>query len=75
MRLFRDVADVLMDLNDLEGVIVKTLGGADTLTVNDLSGTDVTDVVADLGLLGNPATDPRSTPCASTARTAPTTSR
>ena len=33
-----------MDLNDIEGIDVNALGGADTVTVNDLSGTDVTEV-------------------------------
>ncbi|WP_053227648.1 calcium-binding protein [Solirubrobacter soli] len=49
VRFTRDVANIVMDLNDVETVDVKALGGADTLTVNDLSGTDVTNVVSDLG--------------------------
>ena len=40
-RLFRDVADVTMDLDGVEDVAFKALGGDDTITVNDLSGTDV----------------------------------
>jgi len=40
VRLFRDVADVTMDLNGIEGLNVATLGSADTVTVNDLTGTD-----------------------------------
>ena len=35
-----------MDLNDVETIVAKTLGGADTLAVNDLSGTDVINVRA-----------------------------
>ena len=38
----RDVANVVMDLNDMESIDFNALGGADTITVNDLSGTDVT---------------------------------
>jgi Ca2+-binding RTX toxin-like protein len=38
---FRDVASVTMDLNDVEQIDFNALGGADTITVNDLSGTDV----------------------------------
>ena len=49
VRFTRDVANIVMDLNDVETVNVKALGGADTLTVNDLSGTDLTSVVPDLG--------------------------
>ena len=39
---------VTMDTDDVERFDVKLRGGADTLVVNDLSGTDVTDVLADL---------------------------
>ena len=37
-----------MDINGVEQVNVAALGGADTLTVNDLSGTDVAQVNLDL---------------------------
>jgi Ca2+-binding RTX toxin-like protein len=33
-----------MDLNDVESIDFTARGGADSITVNDLSGTDVTDV-------------------------------
>ena len=49
VRFTRDVAAITMDLNDVESIVVKALGGADTLTVNDVSGTDLTNVSADLG--------------------------
>jgi hypothetical protein len=48
LRLFRDVGNVTMDVNGVEQVNVAALGGADSLTLNDLSGTDVTDVNLDL---------------------------
>jgi Ca2+-binding RTX toxin-like protein len=48
LRFTRDIATITMDTNDLERVIFRALGGADTVTVNDLSGTDVTDVRAEL---------------------------
>src|SRR5690349_15277149 len=44
VRFTRDVANILMDLNDVEHVDVRALGGADTVTVNDVSGTDLRDV-------------------------------
>jgi Ca2+-binding RTX toxin-like protein len=54
LRLFRDVGNVTMDTNGVEQVNVAALGGADTITVNDLSGTDVTNVNLDLaGTPGN----------------------
>jgi Ca2+-binding RTX toxin-like protein len=48
VRFFRDVANITMDLNDVESIVAKTLGGADNVVVNDLSGTDVLNVAADL---------------------------
>jgi Ca2+-binding RTX toxin-like protein len=52
VRFTRDIATITMDLNDVESIVAKPLGGADILTVGDLSGTDVTDVVADLAAGG-----------------------
>ncbi|MBL9136361.1 MAG: hypothetical protein JNK85_10860 [Verrucomicrobiales bacterium] len=49
---FRNIANVVMDLNDMETIRYHALGGADTVVVNDLSGTDVVDVDIDLA---NPA--------------------
>jgi Ca2+-binding RTX toxin-like protein len=55
---FRNVASVTMDLNDVEGVRFAALGGADTVVVNDLSGTDVVEVNVDLAsTLGGTAGD------------------
>ena len=48
VRFTRDVANITMDLNGVEGINFNALGGADTITVNDLTGTDVTQVNLDL---------------------------
>ena len=40
MRFTRDVANITMDLNDVEHIDFNALGGADTITVNDLTGTE-----------------------------------
>jgi Ca2+-binding RTX toxin-like protein len=48
-RLTRDVGNVTMDLDGLENVNIVALGGADTITINDLTGTDITSVNLDLG--------------------------
>ena len=48
--LFRDVGNVTMDLNSIEHIQLNALGGADTVTVNDLSGTGVKQVAIDLAL-------------------------
>src|SRR5690606_35749811 len=45
---FRDVGNVTMDLDDLEAIDFRALGGADSIVVGDLSGTDVTEVGLDL---------------------------
>ena len=47
-RLTRDVGNVTMDLNGIEHIQLATLGGADTVTVDDLTGTDVKQVAIDL---------------------------
>ena len=44
VRFFRDIASVTMDLDDVESIDFNALGGADTVVVNDLSGTDVVQV-------------------------------
>jgi RTX calcium-binding nonapeptide repeat (4 copies) len=46
--LTRDVGAIRMDLDGVEQVNVRAIGGADSIAVNDLSGTDVTDVALDL---------------------------
>jgi Ca2+-binding RTX toxin-like protein len=49
----RDVGSVTMDLNGVERIDVHALGGADTIVINDLTGTDLTLVAVDLeGALG-----------------------
>lgn len=48
LRLSRDVGNVVMDVNGVENVQVNALGGADTITVNDLTGTGITQVALDL---------------------------
>jgi len=52
VRFTRDIATITMDLNDVEGIAFRALGGADTVTVDDLTGTDVETVDADLAAQG-----------------------
>jgi Ca2+-binding RTX toxin-like protein len=49
VRFTRDVAAITMDLNDVENIAFNALGGADTITVNDLTGTDISQINLDLG--------------------------
>jgi Ca2+-binding RTX toxin-like protein len=44
LRFTRDVGNIVMDVNGTERVDFNAFGGADTITVNDLTGTDVTEV-------------------------------
>jgi Ca2+-binding RTX toxin-like protein len=53
VRFTRDVGNIVMDLDGVETISTVALGGTDRLTVDDLRGTDVTSVRADLaGLNG-----------------------
>ena len=47
LRFFRDVANITMDTAGVEQVDFNALGGADLVTVHDLSGTDVKRVNVD----------------------------
>jgi Ca2+-binding RTX toxin-like protein len=49
VRMTRDVANIVMDLNDVEQIRLNTLGGSDTVTIGDMSGTDLDVVAIDLG--------------------------
>src|SRR5262249_27325700 len=53
VRLTRDVDGVTADLNSLEVVDVLAKGGADAITVNDLTGTGVGVILLLLGDTGN----------------------
>jgi Ca2+-binding RTX toxin-like protein len=44
----RDVAAITMNMDDVETFDFNALGGADTVTINDLTGTDVKQVNVDL---------------------------
>ena len=48
LRFTRDVANITQDADDVERVELRTFGGADRITVNDLRGTDVKAVSIDL---------------------------
>jgi Ca2+-binding RTX toxin-like protein len=48
VRLTRDVAAITMDLNGIEALNLRALGGPDTITINNLSGTGLTKANLDL---------------------------
>jgi Ca2+-binding RTX toxin-like protein len=58
LTFFRVQGNVTMDTNDVEIVDDNAIGGADSVTVNDLTGTDVTQTNIDLaGAFGGNAGD------------------
>jgi len=58
LKFFRVQGNVTMDTDDVETVDFNALGGTDNITVNDLTGTDVTATNLDLaGTLGGNASD------------------
>ncbi len=57
IRFTRNVANIVMDLNDVEGIDLIALGGADNVVVNDLTGTDLTDINTDLASPPGSGTD------------------
>ena len=55
---FRDIANVVMDLNDVETVHFNALGGVDKINIGDLTGTDAKLVAIDLaGVIGGATGD------------------
>jgi Ca2+-binding RTX toxin-like protein len=50
--LLRDVGNVTMDINGVERVELSASGGSDNITVNDLTGTGITQVAIDLAGAG-----------------------
>jgi hypothetical protein len=48
VKFTRNLGNIVMDLNDFEALDVNAEGGTDSVTVNDLAGTGLTDVSVDL---------------------------
>ena len=58
VRFTRNLGTIVMDLDDTETIDLNALGGTDRVTVNDLTGTDVTAVANNLaGVIGGTAGD------------------
>jgi len=51
-RFTRDVANIVMDLDNVEQIQFNALGGADKITVNNLAATDVKQVAINLAATG-----------------------
>lgn len=48
VKFTRNTGNIVMDLNSIEALDVNALGGSDLVTINDLSGTGLTNVNVDL---------------------------
>ena len=48
VRFTRNLGNIVMDLNDFEALDLNAIGGSDSVTINDLAGTGLTDVTVDL---------------------------
>ncbi len=57
MRFFRNIANITMDLDDVERIDLNALGGADNLVVNDVSGTDLQQIDTDLSVPADSGTE------------------
>jgi Ca2+-binding RTX toxin-like protein len=52
VRFTRNLGNIVMDLDGVEAIDLKAFGGADTVTINDLSGTDLGAIDIDLAAPG-----------------------
>ena len=59
LRFTRNIANIVMDVNDVEIVTVNALGGADIVNIGDLSGTDVR---PSMSISARPSAAPPATP-------------
>ena len=48
----RDVAAITMDMDDIETIRFRALGGADNINIADMTGTDVSQIIVDLAASG-----------------------
>jgi hypothetical protein len=53
--LTRDIAAVVMDMDDIETLTLNAFGGSDNIVVNSMAGTDVTKVAINLAGSGGAA--------------------
>jgi hypothetical protein len=58
VRFTRNLGNIVMDLDDVEAIDLRALGGADATTINDATGTDLRLVAVDLAeVLGGATSD------------------
>ena len=57
IRFLRNVGNITMDTDDVERIVLNAGGGTDAFVVNDLTGTDITDIVTDLAATPGTGTD------------------
>jgi predicted ester cyclase len=52
VQFTRNIANIVTDLNDVERVALRSVGGADQVTIGDMTGTDLSAADVDLGAFG-----------------------
>jgi Ca2+-binding RTX toxin-like protein len=52
VRLTRNIANIVHDLNGIERIDLPTAGGADAVSINDMTGTDLVEVNVNLAVSG-----------------------
>ena len=53
VRFFRNLGNVTLGMNDVETIVFQAFGGVDKIQINDASGTDLEQVIVDLGAGGD----------------------
>ena len=49
VQFTRNIANIVTDLGDVERIALRTIGGADAITIGDMTGTDLSVADVDLG--------------------------
>jgi Ca2+-binding RTX toxin-like protein len=57
VRVARDIAGVVLNIDKIERIDLNPIGGADTLTINNLSNTAAGEINVKLTLDGGPGND------------------
>ena len=57
VRFLRNIGNITMDTSGVERIDLNALGGADDVVVNDMTGTDLTDVHVDLAQVAGSGAD------------------
>ena len=71
VTLFRNIANITLDVDGVEAAAIRALGSADDVTVGDLTGTDLRNVAVEPRRRSTAPATPRSTTWSPRAPTGP----